>query len=137
MIKKRVTRIFLGLMAIAFCKVAIEALVAPQLVLANVGITLENASAFSSMRAVYGGMHLTFGIACLIGVFRNAKFPLQLLILYTSGFIIGRLISILTDGTPNEFVMMWLITETFCLIISVSLLMITDRKIEAENAIAL
>ncbi len=28
----------------------------------NVGIALNNASAESSMRAVYGGMHLVFGL---------------------------------------------------------------------------
>lgn len=137
MITKRITQVFLGLMGLAFSKVGIEALVSPQTVLANVGIVLENASALSSMRAVYGGMHLAFGIACIVGMVKSPKLPLQILILYTAGFVAGRLISLATDGVPNEFVKTWLITEAVCLAISVALLILIERKAQPENAIAL
>jgi hypothetical protein len=111
MLTKRFSQIFLGLMGLAFCKVGIEALLDPQAVLAQVGIVLDNASALSSMRAVYGGMHLVFGLFCIWGIFKNPEGPLLLVLLYTIGFTIGRISGIVTDGSPNAFVLTWLITE--------------------------
>lgn len=104
-------KILLALLGIAFSKTGIEALIDPQAVLAQVGIVLDNASAFSSMRAVYGGMHLAFGLFCFYGIFKNPQAPLTLVILYTAGFAVGRLSGILADGTPNSFVTTWLFTE--------------------------
>jgi len=104
-------KIFLGLMALAFCKTGVESLLNPQAVLAQVGIVLDNPSALSSMRAVYGGLHLVFGLYCLFGIFKNPESPLVFVILYTLGFTIGRISGILVDGTPNSFVATWLITE--------------------------
>jgi Domain of unknown function (DUF4345) len=115
---QRGTQIFLGLMALAFCKVGIETLIDPIPVLANVGIDLTTTSALSSMRAVYGGMHLVFGIFCFYGIFRQTRMALTLVVLYTAGFVIGRLSGILLDGEPNEFVFTWLITESLSLMIT-------------------
>lgn len=109
--KNILPKIFLGLMALAFANTGIQALLDPQAVLAQVGITLDNASALSSMRAVYGGMHLVFGLFCLYGIFRNPAAPLMLVVLYTAGFTIGRLSGIVADGPPNAFVTTWMITE--------------------------
>lgn len=110
----RISKIFLGLMALAFCKTGIETLIDPQAVMNNVGIVLDNSSAESSMRAVYGGMHLVFGLFCIYGIFANATAALTLVILYTTGFTIGRVSGILVSGAPNAFVMTWLITEVAC-----------------------
>jgi len=104
-------KILLGLLGLAFAKTGIETLIDPQAVLDQVGITLDNASALSSMRAVYGGMHLVFGLFCLSGIFRNQAAALTLVILYTAGFTLGRLSGILADGPPNSFVITWLFTE--------------------------
>jgi hypothetical protein len=104
-------KIFLGLMALAFCKTGIESLIDPQAVLAQVGILLDNPSALSSMRAVYGGLHLVLGLFCLAGIFRNPEAPLLVVVLYTIGFTVGRLSGILADGMPNSFVTTWLVTE--------------------------
>ena len=114
----RITQIFLGLMALAFCKTGLETLFNPQAVMDNVGIVLNNSSAESSMRAVYGGMHLVFGLFCIYGIFRNASQALTLIVLYTAGFTIGRLSGIFVNGMPNQFVMTWLITEVACGIIA-------------------
>ena len=118
----RFTQIFLGLMALAFCKVGIETLINPISVLANVGIELDNSSALSSMRAVYGGMHLVFGLFCAYGIFKQTRAALGLVVLYTTGFVIGRVSGVFMDGEPNEFVITWLITETISLFIAVFLL---------------
>src|ERR1041384_4921881 len=74
---RRIAQVFLALMGLAFCKAGFEALFIPQAVLANVGIVLDNASAYSSMRAVYGGMHFSFGLCCFWGIFRNPALPLN------------------------------------------------------------
>jgi hypothetical protein len=113
---------FLLLMGLAFAKVGIEALIDPQAVLANVGIELNNASAHSSMRAVYGGMHLVFGLFCFWAAFKMRKEGLGLLVLYTLGFVIGRLSGVVADGSPNAFVTQWLMTETISLAIALFLL---------------
>ncbi len=110
----RITQVFLALMGLAFSKTGLESLIDPQAVVANVGIVLDNASAASSMRAVYGGMHLVFGLFCFYGVFKKPFGPLLLITLYTIGFTIGRLTSIAADGLPNEFVITWLATEIIC-----------------------
>jgi hypothetical protein len=122
MATKRLTQIFLGLMGLAFCKVGLEALINPQAVLANVGIHLDNESALSSMRAIYGGMHLVFGLFCFAGIVKNDESRLLLVLLYTSGFVLGRISGIVVDGTPNQFIITWLITETISGIIAATLL---------------
>ncbi|RYG48518.1 MAG: DUF4345 domain-containing protein [Chitinophagaceae bacterium] len=64
---------FLLLMAAAFINTGLQALFSPQDVLAQVGIELNNSSALNSMRAVYGGMHLVFGLFCAFGGFKMRK----------------------------------------------------------------
>jgi len=110
--------VFLCLMGLAFANTGIQALTDPAAVLAQVGIELNTTSAFSSMRANYGGMHLAFGLFCLFAAFRSQKAGLGLVVLYTLGFVGGRLVSILNDGAPNEFVSTWLITESVSMLIA-------------------
>lgn len=110
----RLSQIFVGLMGLAFANTGIQTLISPQAVLNNVGIVLDNTSALSSMRAVYGGMHLAFGIFCLIGILKGTKPALTLIAIYTAGFVVGRLSGILIDGAPNQFVITWLIVEAVC-----------------------
>jgi hypothetical protein len=114
----RITQVFLALMGLAFAKTGIESLIDPQAVMNNVGIILDNPSAESSIRAVYGGMHLVFGLFCIYGIFENAKMALTLVVLYTVGFTIGRLFSIVLNGAPNSFVITWLMTEIVCGVIA-------------------
>ncbi|MGV3598855.1 MAG: DUF4345 domain-containing protein [Bacteroidota bacterium] len=114
--------VFLALMGLAFAKVGIEALTNPQAVLANVGIELTNSSALSSMRAVYGGMHLVFGLFCFWGAYKMRREALGLVTLYTIGFVAGRLSGIVADGAPNAFVSQWLVTESISLVIAAFLL---------------
>lgn len=114
--------VFLALMGLAFAKVGIEALTNPQAVLANVGIELNNSSALSSMRAVYGGMHFVFGLFCFWGAYKMRREALGLVTLYTIGFVVGRLSGVVADGAPNAFVSQWLVTESISLAIAAFLL---------------
>lgn len=133
---KKGSQVFLALMALAFCKVGIEALVNPQAVLDAVGISLTNPSAFSSMRAVYGGMHLIFGLFCLYGIFRDSRTALTLIVLYTTGFAIGRISGLLVEGMPNEFVNTWLITEVFSGLLAGGFLYYATRPSTAKASFA-
>lgn len=128
-------KIILGLMALAFCKTGVEALANPQAVLAQVGIVLDNTSALSSMRAVYGGMHLVFGLFCVFGIVRNPAAPLTLVVLYTMGFTIGRVTGILIDGAPNEFVSTWLMTEVISGLLAGAALWFV-KKGKAQHSVA-
>ena len=129
----RISQVFLALMGLAFCKTGIESLLDPQAVMDNVGIVLNNTSATSSMRAVYGGMHLVFGLFCFYGIFSNALSSLQLVVLYTLGFTIGRVSGIVADGMPNQFVFTWLITETVCGAVAV-ILFLKLKQVRALQA---
>ncbi|MBP9924538.1 MAG: DUF4345 domain-containing protein [Cyclobacteriaceae bacterium] len=137
MITKRIAQVFISLMGLAFCKVGVEALISPQAVLSTVDISLDTISALSSMRAVYGGMHLVFGIFCFWGIFKNVQAPLLLVALYTAGFVIGRVSGIILDGSPNSFVTTWLFTEAFSLLVSVALLFLLQKKGEQKLATSL
>lgn len=128
MIAKRISAVFLGLLALAFCKTGIEALLNPQAVLANVGIELTTIAGLSSIRAVYGGMHLIFGLFCCWGIFKNQSYALILVLLYTAGFVLGRSISWAVDGLPNDFVFTWFITETFSLGASIILIRLLRKN---------
>jgi hypothetical protein len=119
----RISQCFLALMGLAFCKTGVESLLDPQAVMNNVGIVLDNASAESSIRAVYGGMHFVFGLFCIYGIFKNVPQALLLVVLYTAGFTIGRLSGILAGGTPNVFVITWMITEILCGLVAGGLLL--------------
>lgn len=137
MITKRISQVFLGLLALAFCKTGIEALLEPQVVLANVGIDLTNPAALSSIRAVYGGMHFVFGLFCFWGIFKNQSQALLLIILYCSGFVLGRLMSWAIDGTPNDFVITWLMTEVFSLGVSIVLVrLLRKNSIQQLNTVS-
>jgi hypothetical protein len=124
MITTRFAQVFLAIMGLAFCKVGIQALMDPQAVLQQVGISLDEASALSSMRAVYGGMHLVFGLLCFWSVIRQQAPGLWLVALYTTGFVAGRTVSLVVDGTPNPFIITWLATESFSLAASACLLVL-------------
>lgn len=128
MLVKRTAQVFLGLLALAFCKTGIEALTNPQAILANVGIDLNNPAALSSMRAVYGGMHLVFGLFCAFGIFKKPSAALLLVVLYTLGFITGRFVSWMVDGTPNGFVITWFATETCSLAVAAGLFVLLTKK---------
>lgn len=128
-------KILLGLLGIAFCKTGIETMLNPHAVLAQVGIVLDNASALSSMRAVYGGMHLVFGVFCLYGIFKNPEAPLVLVALYVTGFVFGRLSGILLDGKPNAFVFTWMLIEIVTGALAIWSLMLLRKADEITNSL--
>lgn len=99
-------------MALPTLMVGLTALFDPQTIMAQVDVLLDNNSAKSSTRAIYGGMHLAFGLFFLYGAFRAQKEALWVLFLYGAGFVLGRFLSLVMDGSPNSFISTWIFVET-------------------------
>lgn len=135
-IAQRITLIFLALTGLAFANVGVQALLDPRAVVAAVEMTLENASSLSTIRAVYGGMHLAFGLFCFYGAFKARLPALGLLMLYSAGYVVGRLTSYFIDGAPNAFVSQWLVMEVATFLISASLYVALSRKVQPVAQIA-
>lgn len=104
--------IFLVLVGLAFLNVAIQAFINPQTVMDFVAVKLDNISARNSTRAYYGGVNLTFALFLIYGAFKMKKEALILASLYGGGFVMGRLYSIVTEGTPSSFILTWLAIES-------------------------
>jgi len=110
--RKLITRIFLVLLALATLNIAVQAILDPQAIFDNVQVQLGNLTARNSVRALYGGVNLTFGLFWLVAAFRAQRTGLILALLYTGGFALGRFLSLLFDGMPGAFAMQWLATES-------------------------
>lgn len=117
-----ITRVFLILLALATLNIAIQAILDPQVIFDNVQVQLGNITARNSVRALYGGVNLVFGLFWLYAAFRAQTTGLILALLYTGGFAIGRVLSLMMDGMPGAFAMQWLITESAFALIAVGLL---------------
>jgi hypothetical protein len=119
---------FLIFVGLAFINVAVQAIISPQAVFDNVGVTLGNISALNSIRANYGFVNLTLGLFMVYGAFKMRKEALLFASLFCWGFVIGRLYSIAVEGMPNGFVTQWLVTEIVLGIVAVILLLLHGRQ---------
>ena len=115
----KIAKFFLLLIAIPTLLVGIGGLLDPQSIMDNVGQTLQTISGKSSTRAIYGGMHFFFALFFIYGAFKAQREALIILALYGSGFVIGRLVSLSADGTPNEFISNFIIVEVLSAAISI------------------
>jgi hypothetical protein len=100
----------------------VQAFINPQSVMDFVDVQLNNVSARNSTRAYYGGVNLTFALFLIYGAFRMKREALILAALYGGGFVLGRVYSILLEGTPSNFIFTWLGIESVLTIIALTLL---------------
>ena len=121
-IQSVLTRIFLILLALATLNIAVQAILDPQAIFDNVQVQLGNLTARNSVRALYGGVNLSFGLFWLYAAFRRQQTGLLLALLYTGGFALGRLLSLGLDGVPGAFAMQWLVTESVFALLAAGLL---------------
>ncbi|ASZ13691.1 DUF4345 domain-containing protein [Chitinophaga pendula] len=124
-----ITKVFLSLTGIAFLNIAVQAILNPQSIMDLVSVQLDNISARNSIRAYYGGVNLAFAIFLLYGAFKMQREALTLVFLYCSGFVAGRLYSILTEGKPSAFILNWLVIESVLAILSFLLLLKAKRRL--------
>lgn len=127
------TRLFLVLVGLAFFNIAVQAILNPQSVMDFVSVQLGNISARNSIRAYYGGVNLAFAIFLVYGAFKMQKEALILVLLYCSGFVFGRLYSIITEGEPSTFILTWLGIESLLAILSLWLL--TKQKSNSRSSL--
>ena len=115
-------KLFLLLTGLGFAGVGVVNLILPKLGIALFEIELSSASALSEIRANYGGMHALFGMFLIIGAFKIHVQRIALLIVavFTGGLVLGRLTSLLMDGSPNAGIWLLLSAEAvLCLAASV------------------
>lgn len=116
-------RIYLLLLAVATLNIALQALFDPQTVMNYVSVSLDgNVTARNSIRALYGGVNFFFGIYWIYTAFRAQRAGLMLAMLYTGGFVFGRIWSMIADGTPGAFATQWIATESVFLLLATGLL---------------
>src|SRR5262249_40918588 len=124
MLRERMNQVALGMAAIVFFWVGINGLFAPAAITGPVEIVASSASATNEIRANYGGMHLAMSVLFALGagraLFRWAA--TVALTLFTGGLVLGRLLSIVTDGMPNMFIGQLLLAEATAAASGVALL---------------
>ena len=116
------TTVFLVLVGLAFLNIDVQGFIDPQSVMDFVDVQLNNVSARNSTRAYYGGVNLTFALFLIYGAFRMKREALILAALYGGGFVLGRLYSILLEGTPSSFIFTWLTIESVLTLVALTLL---------------
>ena len=113
MSKTRVAQICLAVAAVAFLIVGIGHLVVPLTMVEPMNIQLQGINAFNEIRANYGGMHFLMGNFFLLGVFvtKLREAALGTLAIFTSGLVLGRVVSLAVDGAPGTFIWLMLVGE--------------------------
>ncbi len=93
-----------------FLAVGIGNLVAPLQMVAPLSIELDDVNALNEVRANYGGMHALMGMFFFLSVFvaKLREAALLTLAVFTSGLVVGRLVSITVDGVPDTFIWVWM-----------------------------
>ena len=106
-------KIFLVLVGLIFVGLGIYNLVQPVDAVAIFEIVLIKVSSINEIRANYGGMHLLIGLFFIYGALslRFQDAALLVVALFTGGLVLGRLISLVLDGSPNETIWVLLIVE--------------------------
>ena len=132
-----ISTIFLCLLGAATLNIAVQAIANPQAIMDNVQVTLGNITARNSIRALYGGVNLAFGLFWIYSAFRARREGLLLALLYTGGFAAGRIISIIMDGRPDAFAIQWLVVESVFAAGAVLLLWFTARMTPKSVNIAM
>lgn len=109
MLRARATQACLAVAALAFLAVGLGHLVAPRAMVEPVNLELRGVNAFNEIRANYGGMHSLMGLFFLSGVFlaKVRRAALAALAVFTSGLVLGRVVSVFADGSPGAFI--WLL----------------------------
>lgn len=121
------TPLFIGANLAVFAAFAAGSLVAPQAFAAQLDITLGSASAIADFRAVYGGLSLGVGVLFALSLREVSLRPTAVLLatLTAGGLMLGRLITMVTDGMPGPLVLVFLGSEVIA--VAVGLVLLTRK----------
>lgn len=123
-------RAFLFLNTLLFTGFGIFAFLNPAQMASMMGATDMSAAGFYELRSNYGGVSIGIGIACLFGGFRQglARPALYLLLAYTGGYALGRILALPFDGIPPPNLIAYAIFEAVTASISGWLLLRTPQS---------
>ena len=119
----RLTQLFLLLSGLVFILIGVNTFRDPVAAMAGVELGVQSINALNEVRANYGGMQMGIGLllvsaALMTWLTRPALLALSLV---TGGLVVGRLMSIMIDGTPNSTVQALLGLEFFTMVIVIFL----------------
>jgi hypothetical protein len=115
--------------ALIFVLVGAGFLLIPQQYAAVLEISLPTAMARTDVRATYGGLELGFGIFLILCTVRREwiRPGLWALALTVGGFVTGRLVGFVAEGTINKFMLFFLGIELGVALLAVFLLQRGDN----------
>jgi uncharacterized protein DUF4345 len=98
----KVRQVLLGLTAFVFTAIALGSLVAPRKMAEGLGYSLDSVDALSEFRAVYVGLWLATAALLVVALRRVREAILgDLCATLVIGQTVGRIVSLLLDGTPS------------------------------------
>jgi len=97
---KFLTTFVLILGALASLYISIKALIGPETVLANFGISVNDANGRNEIRGQYGGFFAAIAITLILALANKVSklFALRVLLVTIGGVLFGRLLSIVIEG---------------------------------------
>ena len=113
---------FLAVVGLVFLGLGSFNLFFPSAGMAGFEIQIATVSALNEIRANYGGMHFAMGLLFVSGAFVSSfRIPALLVVaLFTGGLVLGRSLSLVLDGWPNQLLWSLFALEAFgCFVASV------------------
>jgi len=133
---KYISTTFIVGVSLIFLAVALGSLLAPEKVMDYLNVQALSDSAYSSIRSYYGGLNLALAMFLFYGAFKMRKAALGFIILYTVGFLFGRVYSVILEGIPSAFVIRWTVIEFILFVVSLALIrtMLSTTKKRGQMA---
>ena len=125
-----ISRIFLGLNAIAIGSIGVLYLIDPNLLLARYDLEAGSAGMDNMLRSAYGGVFLISAGVFLLGVFsqHRRRDSLAFVALFMTGAALGRLASLLGVGMPPASIMPLLYYECLVAALAIGLYLRSPRQ---------
>jgi ABC-type uncharacterized transport system permease subunit len=132
--RERTASLMLALAGGVFTIFGLSHMSAPDTMLSVHGLLLTSASAYSDVRAGYGGLYVSLGLVFLGGAASSQMRELALLMLaaVTGGLAAGRLLRLVLDGTPTWTAWILLAVE-LAATVSVGSLLLWGRRLHVSR----
>jgi hypothetical protein len=108
-------KLFLIGAGLLFVAVGLSNLFDPRAAMASIELKAMAVSTLNEVRANYGGMHSFLGIFFIYSAFtpRLQSAALVFVTIFSSGLVLGRIVSLAVDGAPNAAILVFLAIEVF------------------------
>jgi len=118
------TKLFLAFYTLLFLAFGIYVFLQAPALAENVGYGVPDSNGLYEMRSNYGGVSLGIGLMCLAGALRvELQRPaLFVILVYSGGYAIGRLIALPIDGVPSSSLIAYGVFETVSAVLAFTLL---------------